>query len=168
MELQKFLRVLYRLMLEVLKYLLVILTLALVVIVFGNVVGRYLFNYSWPWADEASRFLFIWVILIGAVLTNEKYEHMNLDILVRWLPSMSGRILQITSQAVIVAVLAIIVRGGITATVGNLTFDSPALGVPYGLVYMIVPICCTIMIVQTIARMIRITRELVAENRAAN
>ena len=168
MERQGFLRIAYRAVLEVLKYLLVILTLALVVVVFGNVVGRYLFNYSWPWADEASRFLFIWVILIGAVLTNEKYEHMNLDILVRWLPSTGGKVLQIASQAVIIVVLAIIVRGGITATIGNLTFDSPALGVPYGFVYIVVPICCTIMIAQTIARMIRITRDLVTANRSAD
>ena len=113
----------YKYLMVFLKYLLVVQSAFLVIIVFGNVVGRYAFNFSLAWAEEASRFLFIWVILIGSVLANEKYEHMNLDILVQYLPRRGGRFVQLIAQVVMLAVLAIIFRGGLIVTLEDITLD---------------------------------------------
>ncbi len=146
----------YDFLLKLLKWILVGLTAFLIVIVFFNVVGRYVFNFSLAWAEEASRFLFIWTILIGSVLTNEKYEHMNLDILVHVLPARMGAAVQVFAQLVIIVVLGLIIRGGVIATVENIAWESPALEIPYGLIYSIVPFCCSIMLIQTVMRLVRI------------
>jgi TRAP-type transport system small permease protein len=153
----------YKYLMVFLKYLLVVLSVFLVIIVFGNVVGRYAFNFSLAWSEEASRFLFIWVILIGSILTNEKYEHMNLDILVQWLPGRGGRIVQIIAQLVILTVLAIIFRGGSIVTVEDLSWKSPALEVSYGLIYGIVPFSCAVMFYQTLVRLAGIVKALRTE-----
>ena len=155
----------YRLLMAVLKGVLVALSIFLIVIVFGNVVGRYAFNYSLAWAEEASRFTFIWVIFIGSVLANEKYEHMNLDILIQWLDGDRGRIVQAVAQLVILVVLALVIRGGWIATVESLNWTSPAMEISYGLVYSIVPFTCVIMFYQTLSRILLIGREL-AKRRA--
>ena len=150
----------YRLVMALLGYLLVALSIFLIVIVFANVVGRYVFNYSLAWAEEASRFIFIWVIFIGSVLANEKYEHMNLDILVQWLDGNKGRIVQIIAQLVILVVLAMVIRGGAIATVESIAWTSPAMEVSYGMVYSIVPFSCIVMFYQTLSRIILIGKEI--------
>jgi TRAP-type transport system small permease protein len=97
----------YRYLMLVLRSVLVAMSSFLIVIVFGNVVGRYVFNYSLAWSEEASRFLFLWTALIAAVLTNEKYEHMHLDILIRWLPGRPGRVMQLLAYVVMLLVFVI-------------------------------------------------------------
>jgi TRAP-type transport system small permease protein len=155
----------YRLLMLALRALLVALSIFLIVIVFANVVGRYVFNYSLAWAEEASRFIFIWVIFIGSVLANEKYEHMNLDILIQWLKADRGRIVQIIAQVIILVVLAMVIRGGWIATVENLSWTSPAMEISYGLVYSIVPFTCIIMCYQTFIRIVLIGQEIARNKR---
>jgi len=154
---------LYRYLMIALKYLLVALSVFLVLIVFGNVVGRYAFNFSLAWSEEASRFLFVWVILIGSVLANERWEHMNLDILVQRFPGRAGRSIQLTAQIVMLVVLGLVIRGGVIVTVENLGWESPALEIPYGMVYSVVPFCCAVMFYQNLVRAARIVKALRSE-----
>ncbi len=150
----------YEYLMLILKSVLVVLSGFLVIIVFGNVVGRYAFNYSLAWAEEASRFLFIWTAFIGAVLTNEKYEHMHLDIFVQWFPGKPGRLMQLLAYLVMLLVLGLLIRGGLIATVDSLSWESPALEIPYGLVYSIVPFCCIVMFYQTLVGLFHTLQEL--------
>ena len=150
----------YQYLLLLLKSVLVVLSSFLIIIVFGNVVGRYGFNYSLAWAEEASRFLFIWTVFIAAVLTNENYEHMHLDILVQWLPGKPGRLMQLLAHVVMLLVLGLLIRGGVIITIDSLSWESPALEIPYGWVFSIVPFCCAVMFYQTLVRMFRILQQL--------
>ena len=151
---------LYRYLMIALKYILVVLSVFLVLIVFGNVVGRYAFNFSLAWSEEASRFVFIWVILIGSVLANERWEHMNLDLLVQRFPGRAGKSIQLTAQLVMLAVLGFIIRGGLIVTFENLSWESPALEIPYGLVYSVVPFCCAVMFYQNLVRAVKIVKAM--------
>lgn len=50
-------------------------------IVFMNVVLRYVFSASLSWVDEAARYMFIWLIWIGADYTLANRKHLRIDIL---------------------------------------------------------------------------------------
>jgi len=50
------------------------------VIVFMNVVLRYVFSASLTWVDEAARYMFIWLIWIGADYTLANRKHLRIDI----------------------------------------------------------------------------------------
>jgi len=58
----------------------------MVILVFGNVVLRYGFNSGIAISEEASRYLFIWLTFIGAVVALHDREHLGIDSLVRALP----------------------------------------------------------------------------------
>lgn len=75
---------------------------------------------------------------------------MNLDILVHVFPNRVGKIIQIVSQLIMLAVLGLVIRGGMIATVENISWESPALEISYGFVYSMVPFCCSIMFIQTV------------------
>lgn len=38
----------------------------------SNVLARYLFNYPLAWAEEFSRYTFIWVVFLGAVVCSKQ------------------------------------------------------------------------------------------------
>ena len=66
--------------------LLVLLLAAMVVMVFGNVVLRYGFNSGLDFSEELSRFFFIWITFLGAIVAMRENAHLGLDTLVRVLP----------------------------------------------------------------------------------
>jgi TRAP-type C4-dicarboxylate transport system permease small subunit len=71
--------------------LLVLMLCAMVVMVFGNVVLRYGFNSGLDFSEELSRFFFIWITFLGAIIAMREKAHLGLDTLVRLLPSAGKR-----------------------------------------------------------------------------
>ena len=55
---------------------------AMVVMVFGNVVLRYAFDSGIALSEELSRFLFVWLTFIGAVVVARDNAHMGVETLV--------------------------------------------------------------------------------------
>jgi TRAP-type C4-dicarboxylate transport system permease small subunit len=64
---------------------------------FANVFSRAVLHNSLPWAEELSRFLFVWITFIGSVLVNRNFGHMRLDILQQSLPPNIVLILEVTA-----------------------------------------------------------------------
>ncbi len=51
-------------------------------LLFANVVARYLFDTGFTWALEAVQYLFAWVVLVGAAYGVKKGAHLGIDILI--------------------------------------------------------------------------------------
>ncbi len=60
--------------------------IAMVVMVFGNVVLRYGFDSGLMVSEELSRFAFIWLVFVGAVVAMHEGAHLGVDSLVKTLP----------------------------------------------------------------------------------
>jgi C4-dicarboxylate transporter DctQ subunit len=66
-------------------------------LLFANVVARYVFDTGFPWVLEAVQYLFAWVVLIGAAHGVKEGIHLGIDILTckfsestqRWLALLS-------------------------------------------------------------------------------
>lgn len=69
-------------------------------IVFLNVVLRYCFSASLAWVDEAARYMFIWLIWIGADYTLANRKHLRIDILSSRLQGKSRICLELLVMAV--------------------------------------------------------------------
>jgi TRAP-type C4-dicarboxylate transport system permease small subunit len=128
------------------KYILILLTLIMFVIVGANVFARFVLNSSLGWADELSRFIFIWISFLGAVMAYGTDDHVGLNFLVAKIKS--GRIqniIKVVSDLLILAVLGIIAYYGYIVAV-SATNVSPALYIPMTLVYSIVPVSGFLMV----------------------
>jgi TRAP-type transport system small permease protein len=73
----------------------------MVFMVFGNVVLRYGFNTGIVVSEEMSRYLFVWLTFIGAVVTFRENAHMGVETLVRQFPA-SGRLICMVASNVII------------------------------------------------------------------
>jgi TRAP-type C4-dicarboxylate transport system permease small subunit len=70
---------------KLLELLIVVCMVAMVIMVFGNVVLRYGFNSGIDISDEMSRYSFIWLTYIGAMVAMREKGHLGVDTLVKHL-----------------------------------------------------------------------------------
>ena len=70
---------------KLLEFLIVVCMVAMVIMVFGNVVLRYGFNSGIDISDEMSRYSFIWLTYIGAMVAMREKGHLGVDTLVKHL-----------------------------------------------------------------------------------
>ena len=68
------------------SFLMVICLALMVVMVFGNVVLRYGFNSGITVSEELSRWLFVWMTFLGALVALRNHAHLGSDTLVSRLP----------------------------------------------------------------------------------
>ena len=72
---------------------------AMVVLVFSNVVLRYVFNSGITVSEELSRWLMVWLTFLGAIVALREHSHLGVDTLVRALPPMGKRICFVLSYS---------------------------------------------------------------------
>jgi TRAP-type transport system small permease protein len=80
---------------KALEFVLAMLLLGMVVMVFGNVVMRYVFNSGITVSEELSRFFFVWLTFIGAIVAMHDGSHLGMDAFVSKL-SRRGKMICLT------------------------------------------------------------------------
>ncbi len=75
-----------------LSVIIAIMLAIMVVLVFGNVVMRYGFNSGITLSEELSRWLFVWLTFLGAIIALNERGHLGTDTLVARLPVMGKKI----------------------------------------------------------------------------
>jgi hypothetical protein len=83
----------------------VALTGAMALLVFANVVARYVFNHSFTWAEELSRYMMVWVGFLGAGLVLRVGAHIAVDVVQDLSPLRAAQALRVCVVAVLAAAL---------------------------------------------------------------
>ncbi len=120
---------------EMMKYLTAIMLATMAILVFGNVLMRYFLNSSVTWAEEVSRFVFIWMIFLGAIIAFKDNEHLGVDTIVSRLSLRGRRRLFVVNSLIILATMALTLHGSIGLRILNTDQSSPAIGLPYAYIY---------------------------------
>ncbi|HUL00679.1 MAG TPA: TRAP transporter small permease [Nitrospirota bacterium] len=129
----------------------------IVLIVFCNVLSRYVINASLAWSEEISRMMFIWLAFLGAITAYVNNEHLRLDIFIKIFPNKTSQFLTLVADIVVFLALTVCLKGGIDMTVDSFEsgWVSSAVPVPYGYVYLAVPVCAGLMLVESIFKIIK-------------
>ncbi|MGD1818557.1 MAG: TRAP transporter small permease [Pleomorphochaeta sp.] len=141
---------------DILTKFLVVLSMLITCTVFLNVLSRYILEISLPWSEELARFMFIWLSFIGAVIANAQFSHMRLDFIVEKLPVKTAKVVEGISYLVAIVLFVFLFIGSLRYTQSQWDWRSSALGIRHGIVYMITPICFSIMGLQFVARFIQL------------
>jgi tripartite ATP-independent transporter DctM subunit len=105
---------------------------AIVLMLFGGVIARYLFSQPVGWIDEAVSIAFIWVAMIGAVLAMHRNEHLRLTMFVDMLPERARSYVHAFALVAIAAFLGGMVGPAIEHVESEWIMLTPALGIPSG------------------------------------
>ena len=104
----------------------------MVVLVFGNVVMRYALNSGFTVSEELSRWLFVWITFLGAVIALRENGHLGTDILVGKLGPLGKRICMGLALLLMLYCLWLLFRGSYDQAMVNLTSTSAVMEIPYG------------------------------------
>jgi TRAP-type transport system small permease protein len=107
----------------------------MVVMVFGNVVLRYGFNSGIIVSEEVSRWLFLWVIFLGAVVALKEHSHLGTDALTSRLPVWSKRICLVLGHLLMLYATWLVFSGALAQVRINLDVEAPVTGASMAFVY---------------------------------
>lgn len=108
----------------------------MIVLVFINVVMRYGLNSGILASAEVSRFLFVWVTMLSAIICMRDGTHLDLRLIDSFLPPGIVRVLRRIVYAVITLTSGMLLTGSFTRTITNWSDASPLSGLPTGLFYL--------------------------------
>lgn len=125
-----------RLLSKGIEFLMAAMLLVMVIMTFANVVLRYVFNSGITESEELSRYLFVWLTFIGAVVVLYEGGHQA----VMFLPERLPAPLRIVCDwiATLLTAFAAILLGVGSGQQALLNFDNyaPVTGIPVGVLYL--------------------------------
>ena len=120
---------------RILEAILAIIIAVLSCIVFINIILRYGFHTSILSVDELSRFLFVWLTFIGAIVAFMDGSHVQVSFLTEKLAPNNQRRLAILTHSLVLLLCLALALGALEKTRQDWSDFSPILGLPVGLMY---------------------------------
>ena len=122
------------------RFLVIIFFIYMVLAVFYQVLGRYIFSYKLGAAAETATFAQIWMILLASGIAMKKNMHVGVDILLRKLNLQTQKIIISISTIIIMIFLIMVLKGTVQLLVVGAQSTSPAISIPMWIPYLSVPI----------------------------
>ena len=107
----------------------------MVVLVFGNVVLRYTANSGITVSEELSRWLFVWLTFMGAVVALREHGHLGTDVLVSRLPAAGKKVCLVLAQVAMLYVSWLLLKDSWAQMVINADTEAPVTGASVGIFY---------------------------------
>jgi TRAP-type transport system small permease protein len=126
---------------KLLEFLVVACMVAMVIMVFGNVILRYAFNSGITVSEEMSRYCFIWLTYIGAMVAMRDGAHLGVDTLIKKLPLNGKKACFAISQSLMLFCNVLFLMGTYQMHNLQVTNISPVVGISmiwvYGIGYVV-------------------------------
>jgi tripartite ATP-independent transporter DctM subunit len=108
------------------------LMVAIILLLLGGVIARYVFSRPVGWIDEAVSLSFIWVAMLGAVLAMHRNEHLRLTMFIDKLKGSTRELIHAFALVAISAFLIFLIGPAIEHVESEWIVNSPALEIPSG------------------------------------
>lgn len=120
------------------------------VILFANVVARYVLNSGIPWADEVVRYQIVWMVFLGGSVAARKGIHIGVDIVVKMAPPKIGRFILLIIHAIGIFFCGVLVYYGAELTAQTREFGqvSTALQAPMWIFQLAIPVGSALMAIR--------------------
>jgi TRAP-type transport system small permease protein len=112
-----------------LESLLVALLVGMVLMVFGNVMMRWFADSGLTFSEEMSRFFFVWLTFIGAVVVMRENAHLGVDALVRVLGARGRLICMVLADGLVLMCCVLLFWGTWKQAPLNYTNIAPVTGI---------------------------------------
>lgn len=129
------------------EYISSVLLGAMVILIFLQIIFRFVLNLPLRWTEETARYAMILLIYLSACSGVKKEKHIRIEAIHNALPQKAALVYWVISNIIwmlfnlVMIVYGINMAGYIYST-GQV---SPVLHLPMGILYMVIPVCFTIM-----------------------
>lgn len=134
---------------------LIIILGAMALVVFLQVLFRYVLHLPLFWTEEFARYCLVWASLLGAAVALKRGEHIAVTFFLEKFPERFTPFLQIVAKVSVAMILAVMTWGGIELVALTRTQISPALRIPMAVPYLALPVGSAIMLLHVMASLAR-------------
>ena len=107
----------------------------MVVLVFGNVIMRYGFNSGITVSEELSRWLFVWLTFLGAIVAMKEGAHLGSDTLVSRMPLPIKKLFFVAGHGLMLFVCWLLFKGALDQVIINLETTSAVMETSMAIFY---------------------------------
>ncbi|XAH26272.1 TRAP transporter small permease [Xylophilus sp. GW821-FHT01B05] len=107
----------------------------MVLMVFGNVVLRYGFNSGISVSEEVSRWLFVWMTFLGAIVAVREHGHLGTDMLISRLPVWGKKLCLVVAHLLMLWACWLLLAGSWQQMLINWDVSAPTTGASVALFY---------------------------------
>ena len=132
---------------EVVKYLAAFLLAVMTLIVFLEVLFRYVLNAPLDWSEELATFTFVWASLLGASIGLKRRENPRLDLVVNLFSPKIQKTIEGIYNIAILFLLAVLFIYGARLTASMKSQLTAALQYSVSFIYVVLPISAAIMFI---------------------
>lgn len=107
-----------------------------------QIIARSVFGLSCTWTDEFSRFMYVWITFVGAIITTLNSEHIRVEVLYDRISPKMRAWLDVFGNLIAIIFCIVAFRGGVALTRINYKAFFSALPryLTYSLLYLPIPI----------------------------
>lgn len=120
---------------QLLTVIIVICLVLMVLMVFGNVVMRYAFNSGIAVSEEVSRWLFVWITFLGAIVAVKEHGHLGTDLVLTKLPPIAQRVCLAISHGLMLFCTWLLFSGALSQARINWDVEAPVTGASVAIFY---------------------------------
>ena len=131
---------------KTLEVLVVVLLMLMTVLMFAQVLGRFVFQNGLFWAEELSRFTMITLVYLGAAVACKNKDHISVTILDGILKGTPRKIYKVLVALLSISFLIIVAKVGFSVLHIVSSQKSANMQITMNLIYMIIPISSCIMV----------------------
>jgi TRAP-type C4-dicarboxylate transport system permease small subunit len=136
---------------------------SMVILIFSQVIFRYILKQSLSWSEELATFIFTWLTFIGASVATKERSHINVEMIIHSIKSRKiKKIIAIFANVLSIIFLSTVSFYGFFMANQLLKLGKSSSSMPFlkiGLVYFAIPIGSLIMILHLIEIIIGIYRD---------
>ncbi|WP_044748172.1 TRAP transporter small permease [Bacillus alveayuensis] len=133
------------------RILITILLTMMTIILFIQVLGRYITQSGLPWTEELAKYGMIWMVFIGAAVATKDASHIKVSLIEEKFPS-SSKWLTPIQNLISLVFLAIIAKFGWDALSILSGQQSANLRFPMSIFYFVIPLASAIMILHLLVQ----------------
>ena len=119
------------------EYFLVATLVIMVVLIFGQVIGRYIFHSAPSWTEELARYIHIFQVWIGAGYAVKLREHIKIEVFVNLLYGTPRKIVEMISLIIWFLLALFLAYFGTILVLDSINYGqvSPAIQIPIWIPY---------------------------------
>ncbi|WP_404322773.1 TRAP transporter small permease [Cytobacillus firmus] len=129
------------------KWILILLFFIMVIVVFLQVLFRFVLDQPLAWTEELSRYLLVWITFLGAGYAVSVKAHPSIELLFEKANQAVRRVLLALSTVLVVFFFYQIIVNSFIFIERSMMQTSPALQVPMGMVYLVIPIASILFVI---------------------
>lgn len=132
------------------------------ILIFFQVLSRFVFNAPLAWSEELARYVFIWTIYVSAALAVKEKEHIRVEIGLMIFKGKARKIANLVGNLIFIVFSTILLKEGVflVQMLSKHVQVSPALGLPMNLLYIIIPLGYGLMLIRLLQQMFLEIRDL--------